>query len=163
MSTGGLSRWDWHRAAPGYGFYLPEPVYFSRDRDPSGALLRQASQVTARCLARWSDWFRASPSYYQDPSREGALPETPDAREQFIGELFAWFAESNPEGFTAGMILRAGQRWALGAHDGFPGDLHLRADEFVELQDRLEAANLPRDLYYPILEQRDVVEPFRTR
>jgi len=121
--------------------------------------LQQASQVTAGVLAQSSDWFWATPSLYRQPTREGPLSGTPDARQRLVDELFAWFAEVQPEGFGAQMRLNSGDRWVLDAHDGFPGPLHLRPEEFVELQSRLTSAGLPRDLYYPILDQREVIEP----
>ena len=46
----------------------------------------------------------------------------------------------------------------LGA-DGLPGILALSPTEFAELQDAWETAGLPRDLYYPAREQREVEEP----
>jgi len=94
--------------------------------------------------------------------REGALPANPDARQQFVDELFGWFTDVQPDGFAAEMSLRSGDRWVLDAHDGFPGPLQLRPEEFVELQQRLTAAGLPPDLYYPILDQREVVEASRS-
>ena len=131
----------------------------ARPIDPDRALLKRAAHVTARCLARWADHYSATPTDRRDPRRAGPLPEDPEAREAFVDALFQWFDEVHPEGFAAEMSLRAGDRWVLGAHDGFPGPIHVRPDEFAILQHRLAGADLPRDLYYPILEQRPVIEP----
>jgi hypothetical protein len=156
VATGGLLRWDWYRAAPGRAFYLPEPMYL-RDRDAVD--LRLVAHLTARTLARWSDTYRATPTYRRDPFREGPLPDGAEARERFVDDLFAWFAEAEPEGFATEMSLREGDLWVLDAHDGFPGPLHLRPAQFAVLRRRLRAAGPPGDLYFPLLQQREVVEP----
>jgi len=163
VATGGLVRWDWHRAAAGHAFYLPDLYYFydveGHVHRPKDFPAAKAAQVTARCLARWSDSYRATPSFHREPMREGPLPQTPEEREAFVDALFGWFAEAHPQGFAAEMSLRAGERWVMDAHDGFPGPLHLTPEQFALLQDRLHAADLPRDLYYPILDQREAIEP----
>lgn len=93
---------------------------------------------------------------------EGPLPDTEEAREAFVHELFERFAQHDPEERGPEMSLREGHRWVLDAHDGFPGPLHLTPEQFTILQDRLEQAGLPRDLYYPVLQQREVVEATRS-
>lgn len=47
----------------------------------------------------------------------------------------------------------------MDAHDGFPGPLQLTPEQFAMVQEHLLEADLPRDLYFPLLEQREVVEP----
>jgi hypothetical protein len=93
---------------------------------------------------------------------EGPLPETEEAREAFVHELFVRFAQHDPKERAPEMSLRLGERWVLDAHDGFPGPLQLTTDQFTTLQDRLEQAGFLRDLYYPVLQQREVVEPARS-
>jgi hypothetical protein len=155
MATGGITRWDWWRAAPGFGLYLPEPYWFRAD---GGLDADEAAEITALCLARWSDWYRATPSFRRVPMWEGPLPETQDAREAFVHDLFERFAQHDATERRPEMSLRLGERWVLDAHDGFPGPVQLTPEQFTTLQDRLEQAGLPRDLYYQVLQQREVVE-----
>jgi hypothetical protein len=139
--------------------YLPDPYWFTL----GGAVdADAAAEITAVCLARWSDWYRATPSFRRAPMWEGPLPDTEQAREAFVHELFERFAQHDPKERRPEMSLRQADRWVLDAHDGFPGPLHLRDEQFTILQDRLEQAGLPRDLYYPVLQQREVVEPTRS-
>ena len=164
MPTGGITRWDWHRAAPGHSYYVPDPYYYLGAESDARRLadfpMARAAHVTARYLVQWADRYWATPSYKRDPQREGQLPDTPEARERFIDELFRWFDGVDARGFfSAEMSLEAGDRRVMDAHDGFPGPLQLTAYQFATLQDRLEQADLPRDFYYPILDQREVVEP----
>src|SRR6266566_7710278 len=152
MATGGITRWDWWRASPGFGLYLADPYWFT----PGGAVdADAAAEITAVCLARWSDWYRATPSFRRAPMWEGPIPDTEQAREAFVHELFERFAQHDPEERRPEMSLRQADRWVLDAHDGFPGPLQLTAEQFTILQDRLEQAGLPRDLYYPVLQQRE--------
>jgi hypothetical protein len=159
MGTGGITRWDWWRAEPGFSFYLPEPYHF---RAAAGVDSDTAAEVTATCLARWSDWYRATPTFRRNPIWEGSLPDTDEAREAFVQDLFERFAQHDPKERRPEMSLRLGERWVLDAHDGFPGPLQLTHDQFVTLQDRLEQAGLPRDLYYSVLKQHEIIEPIQS-
>jgi hypothetical protein len=139
--------------------YLPDPYWFTA----GGAVdADAAAEITALCLARWSDWYRATPSFRCAPMWEGPLPDTEQAREAFVHELFERFAQHDPKERRPEMSLRQADRWVLDAHDGFPGPLQVTAEQFTILQDRLEQAGLPRDLYYPVLQQRELVEPTRS-
>jgi hypothetical protein len=81
MPTIGINRWDWHKAAPGYTFYLPDLYYFFGADPESHQLsdfpIARAAHVTAHCSARWSDRYWATPSFEREPQREGPLPDTP--------------------------------------------------------------------------------------
>jgi hypothetical protein len=178
------SRWDLHRAEPGYEFYLPELYYFAdaswyfrtlswRRKDFPAA---RVAQVTLRCLARWADRYWATPSsmceacrggpgpFPREPDvREGRLPDSSETREAFADELFRWLDAEQPDILETQFELFAGDRRVLDARFGFPGTLQLRPEHFAALQDELEAAGLPRDTYFPLREQREAIEPVADR
>jgi hypothetical protein len=137
--------------------YLPEDDYFDHD---SVVPLNVAARVTARCLARWADRYRARRLTGSDPIREGYLPGDASARETEIADVMGWLMEQvGYRVFEACLSLHHEDIWLLDAHDGFPGSLFLLPDQFAELQDCWERYGLPRDLYYPSQERRVVVEP----
>ncbi len=166
MAVGTFSVPPWQTPEPGYVFYRPDPFYFVEEGlSVFGGKLKDfpialAARVTARTAARWANRYWATPTFHRKPSREGTLPRTAAKRESFIDELFVWFGqEAGEHGFSAEMSLRHGDRWVMDAHDGFPGPLRVKPTQFALLQERLLAAGLPRDLYYPWNQERRVVEP----
>lgn len=150
----------WYRPTAGVVAYLPETSYFDRWRDSAyeGPFAR-AAHVTTRWAARRADRYWATPNHRRDPRRREPLPAVPAEWEAVVDALFRWFREVEPGGFGAEVRLRAGERWIMDAHDGFPASLHLPPGAFAELQERLEMAGLPRDLYVPLIELRSAIEP----
>lgn len=163
MTTLGPRRTDWWRAAAGHAFYSPDLYYFfeidQRGQRPKDFPFARAAHVVARCVAPWADRYWAVATWRRDPQRQGRLPDDPEAREAVIDNLFHWFAVEQPNDLSAALTLHDGERWVMDAHDGFPGPLQLTPEQFAMVQEHLLEADLPRDLYFPLLEQREVVEP----
>src|SRR5260370_3915314 len=148
---------------PGREHYLPEDAHFV---DQARVPFNLAARVTARCVAQWADRYQAyplsgtgaAPSPASARWREGALPTDPGGREALIDDLFDWL-ERQRVLLQAAVNLYHDEQPVLEQHEGIPGVLALTRDEFVQLQDTWEHHGLPRDLYYPLRDQRTVIEP----
>lgn len=150
--------------------YLPEPVHFGLDsvRSPERTValhrfLRDATYRTVRYAVRWADRYH---TFMQLPGterstasqREGSLPSNVHEREAIIDELFAWFDRLLVPLDRTELSLYQGEYPILDQHDGMPGVLALKPNEFIELQQAWERYGLPCDLYYPAHNQRITIE-----
>lgn len=140
--------------------YLPEPAYFS---DEPGFPKLRAARVTAECTAQWATRYEASPVGHPALLRQGSVPRDPTKREALVGELFAWqenwLSGAGLPDELVGLRLRRGRQTVIDQSDGVPAILFLSLREFAKLQDCLEKAGLPRNLYYPASELRTAVVP----
>jgi hypothetical protein len=141
--------------------YLFEEHYLEAAPDDraAGGFADRAYRVTARCIARWCDWYWITRYWGPKDSEEGSLPGSPGERQAFVDALFD--QPQDPEGPPLALSLRDGERWAFDAHDGFPGPIYLRPGQLEELRAAWADAGLPADLYYPVAERRLIVEPQR--
>jgi hypothetical protein len=154
--------------------YRPEPVYFYASPFGPRAVFSKphpdfprehAARVTARTVARWATRYQAWPVADPAQRRESRLPRAAAARSALIDAAFAEI-EQVLAGHAwpwewVGLWLYRGERILLDQHDGVPAKLFLTAAQFARLQEALDQAGLPRDLYYPAWEVRIVVEPYR--
>jgi hypothetical protein len=155
----------------GRAYYLPEGYYFGLEADftperlqEATTLLKQAAFVTVRCVAQWADRYVAYPFLHEgippeEWQRAGALPTDEQARAALIADLFAWFERLDVWLNIAEVDLYQGEEAIFYQHNGMPGLLILTAEQFAEVQAAWEREGLPRDLYYPLSEERVVVEP----
>jgi hypothetical protein len=145
----------------------------------------QAALVTTRTMARWAEHYRmrlsamkptVPPAQLQKQlrlaRRGGALPfekiaRTEEAvlpaglaeREGLIDGFFEEFERHRAYLVQAEVSLYLGEYILLDQSDGMPGPLAASPEEFVQLQTAWEEAGLPRDLYYPVRDERMVIEP----
>jgi len=147
----------------GRHYYLPEVYYFF---DSKEVPLDVAMRLTSECVVPWCDHFEVPPLTVRPslevaerrlPGREGDLPPTVPERVRFLHDLFAWLVDTRGP-LSLDVDLFAGNVPVL-FHDGTLFVLSLTPAQFAELQDWWEAHGLPRDLFYPASEQRQVVEP----
>jgi len=147
----------------GREYYLPEVYYFF---DSKQVPLDAAIRVTAICVAQWSDRFSipaassqasATESKRDYPGREGELPMPIHERQQAVQALIDWLTQTRgPLGLD--LDLFAGDQ-AILFQDGVLFQLALSPQQFAQLQDCWQTHGLPRDLFYPASQQREVNEP----
>ncbi len=147
----------------GREYYLPEVFYFF---DSKEVAVDVAMRVTAACVVQWCDRYlvpatssqRSRAESKRDyPGREGPLPPTVPERRQILQELFDWLVQTRgPLGLDVDLF--DGEE-AILYQEGVLFGLTLTSPQFAELQDWWEAHGLPRDLFYPSAQQREVVEP----
>ena len=135
--------------------YLPEDDYFVGEFpiDPYFAL-----KVTAHRVSTWADRYIAYPSTEPGKRREGLMPASDQMRGELLRDIFVWF-EAQVPWYQSALNLFEDDQALLDQHDGAPGILALRPEEYAELQDAWDAHELPRDLYYAPGDQRTAVEP----
>jgi hypothetical protein len=136
--------------------YRPEYYYFSNGDKERFKVAVKATEVYA---ARWADSYVAS--NMRDPStrKEGVLLGGPSDRQQVIRDVLDWLEGQTNSIHEQALSLFRGGDFLLDQHDEVPGDLNLSSSEFEQLQDEWNRLGLPRDLYYPIEEQKLVIEP----
>jgi len=92
-------------------------------------------------------------------TRQGVLPVGREQRVLYLEEILNWLENVTDDISVAELILYEQDRCIFNGHDGFPGNLILTAEQYTSLQQCWEAEHMPNDLYYPVIQQRVVVEP----
>ncbi len=136
--------------------YLADTFYWYNPDFPMTTALR----VTAATVGRWCRYYEAqimAPDRCKsdESRREGVLPDDLHDRSAFIERLLRW-VESCSVAFTFRLVMDDSP-----IKDGVQGDpkfaryeddtmvLHLREEEFRELQESWRSAGLPDDLFAP--------------
>lgn len=145
--------WD---PGPGRLHYLREDYYFF---DTTSVPVELAARVTARVVVRWCDRYEAYPLTHAVEARTGTLADTLADRESLVDSLIDWLLQIPVDLQAAALNLYRGKERILDQHDGMPGILALRPEQFSELQLSWHQNGLPRDLYYSAEELRSIVEP----